>query len=121
VWQGDADDQDDVDLSSTVYNMIDTILKFLHIDKYTHVVKRNGRSRDFLVDIYPEVYSGLEGGEVKRLLGAHEFSPDERRRSPVTCHSMDRATCRDQRHFHRPAQHVHAGESGPLREPGPQG
>ena len=77
VWQGDADDQDDIDLSSTVYSMIDTILKFLRIDKYTHVVKRNGRSRDFLVDIYPEVYSGLEGGDVKRLLGAHEFSPDE--------------------------------------------
>src|SRR3989441_10553400 len=77
VWQGDADDQDDVDLSSTVYSMIDTILKFLRIDKYTHVMKRNGRSRDFLVDIYPEVYSGMEGGDVKRLVGAHEFSPDE--------------------------------------------
>jgi len=77
VWQGDADDQDDVDLTSTVYNMIDTILKFLRVDKYTHFVNRNGRSRDFLVDIYPEVYSGLDDGEVRRLLLAHEFSPDE--------------------------------------------
>jgi len=77
VWQGDAEDQDDVDLSSTVYSMIDTILKFLRVDKYTHLVKRGVRGRDFLIDVYPEVYSGLEDGEMRQLLKAHGFSAEE--------------------------------------------
>ncbi len=111
VWQGDADDQDDVDLSSTLYSMIDTILKFLHVDKYTHFVRRNERSRDLLVDIYPEVYSGLDDTELKRLLRAHKFSPDDL--EEIAGHLAQRGSCyvpRMNAIFIGQLNMVHAGE-----------
>lgn len=77
VWKGDAEDQEDVDLTSTLYSMIDTILKFLRIDKYVHCMKRRGRCREFLVDAYPDVYSGLDEGELKHLLRGHKFTQEE--------------------------------------------
>lgn len=77
VWKGDAEDQEDVDLTSTLYSMIDTILKFLRIDKYGHCVRRRGRCREFLVDAYPDVYSGLDEGELKHLLRGHKFTQEE--------------------------------------------
>jgi len=91
MWQGDAEDQGDVDLSSTVYSMIDTILRFLRVDKYTHVVKRSGRAGDFLIDIYPEVYSGLDDNELRHLLQAHEFSAEEI--EEIAGHVANRGSC----------------------------
>jgi hypothetical protein len=91
VWQGDAEDQGDVDLSSTVYSMIDTILKFLRVDKYTHVVKRSGRAGDFLIDIYPEVYSGLDDREMRQLLRTHGFSAEEV--EEIAGHVVNRGSC----------------------------
>jgi len=91
VWQGDAEDQEDVDLSSTVYSMIDTILKFLRVDKYTQVVRHPGRAREFLVDAYPDVYSGLSDKELKHLLRGHKFSEDEV--AEITGHVSERGSC----------------------------
>ncbi|HEU4402284.1 MAG TPA: ChaN family lipoprotein, partial [Candidatus Polarisedimenticolia bacterium] len=53
IWKGDAEDEGSLDLTSTVYSIIDTILKFLGVNKYGHCVKREGRCREFLVDVYP--------------------------------------------------------------------
>jgi len=111
IWQGDAEDQDDVDLSSTLYSMIDTILKFLRVDKYTHLVRRKGASRDFLVDVYPEVYSGLEESEVKLLLAGQEFSPEES--AEITGYLEARGSCyvpRINAVFMGQLNMVHAGE-----------
>jgi uncharacterized iron-regulated protein len=77
VWKGDAEDEGRIDLTSTVYSVIDTILKFLRIDKYSHRVKREERVREFLVDVYPEVYSGMEAPDLKQLLRGHKFPPEE--------------------------------------------
>ncbi|MBI1950595.1 MAG: ChaN family lipoprotein [Acidobacteria bacterium] len=91
VWKGEAEDQEDVDLTSTLYGMIDTILKFLRIDKYSHCVRRPGRSREFLVDAYPEVYSGLEEGELKHLLRGHRFTEAEV--DEIAGHLSERGSC----------------------------
>ena len=77
IWKGDEEEDGQVDLTSTVYRMIDTILKFLRVDKYTHCVRREGRSREFLVDDYPEVYSDLEEKDLRRMLRGHRFTPEE--------------------------------------------
>src|SRR5437867_3967509 len=77
VWKGDAEDSEDVDLSSTVYSMIDTILKFLRIDKYSHYVAGNGGRREFLVDVYPDIYSGLDDKEMEHLLRGHSLAPED--------------------------------------------
>ncbi|MFQ5876257.1 MAG: ChaN family lipoprotein [Acidobacteriota bacterium] len=78
VWEGESEDEGRVDLTSTVYNMIDTILRFLGVDKYSHCVRRERRCREFLVDVYPEVFSGMEVDELRRLLRAQRFDPEER-------------------------------------------
>ena len=77
AWNSDGEDDEQVDLTSTVYSMIDTILRFLAVDKYTHCVRRNGRCREFLVDVYPEVYSGMDTAELRRLLRGNQFGPEE--------------------------------------------
>lgn len=91
VWKGDAEDQEDVDLTSTLYGMIDTILKFLRIDKYGHCVRRRGRCREFLVDAYPDVYSGLDEGELKHLLRGHKFAQEEV--DELAGHLAERGSC----------------------------
>lgn len=91
VWKGDAEDQEDVDLTSTLYSMIDTILKFLRIDKYGHCVRRRGRCREFLVDAYPDVYSGLDEGELKHLLRGHKFTQEEV--DELAGHLAERGSC----------------------------
>ncbi|HXH27620.1 MAG TPA: ChaN family lipoprotein [Candidatus Polarisedimenticolia bacterium] len=77
IWSGDGADDGRVDLTSTVYSMIDTILRFLGVDKYSHAVRRRGRHREILVDLYPEVYSGLEVQELRTMLGTQPFEPEE--------------------------------------------
>ena len=77
VWRGDAEEDGRVDLTSTVYSMIDTILKFLHVDKYGYCVRREDRWREFLVDVYPDVYSDLDVEELERMLRAHQFEPED--------------------------------------------
>ncbi|MEK7283761.1 MAG: ChaN family lipoprotein [Acidobacteriota bacterium] len=91
VWKGDAEDPEDVDLTSTLYSMIDTILKFLRIDKYSHCVRRRGRCREFLVDAYPDVYSGLEERELKHLLRGHKFTEEEV--GEIAGHLSERGSC----------------------------
>jgi len=77
VWKGDAVDDGQVDLTSTVHSMIDTILNFLRVNKYTHCVRRETRCREFLVDVYPEVYSGLEVEDLKTRLREARFTAAE--------------------------------------------
>jgi len=74
--EGEADDET-IDLTSTVHGMIDTILRFLGVDKYRHRVHRSGRASEPLVDVYPEVYSGLEETDMRRLLRGHGFETEE--------------------------------------------
>ncbi len=77
VWKGDVDD-DAIDLTSTVHSMIDTILRFLGVDKYTHCVTRERVCREFLVDVFPEIYSQTQLDDLERLLRtSHRFSPEE--------------------------------------------
>ena len=70
-------DDEEVDLTPTVYNMIDTILKFLEIDKYTYLLNRENGYREYLVDVYPDVYSGSEKDFLRSLLLAKNYAPDE--------------------------------------------
>jgi Haem-binding uptake, Tiki superfamily, ChaN len=76
LWR-DEDEQDGgVDLTSTIHGTIDMILKFLGIDKFSRVNTQD-RTLDPLVDLYPEVYSGLEIDELKALLRGARFSTEE--------------------------------------------
>jgi hypothetical protein len=71
--------------------MIDTILKFLGIDKYAYCVRREGRSQEFLVDIFPDVYSGLEPQDLKRFLRGHKFTSEDL--EEILSHVSERGSC----------------------------
>ncbi|MFQ5701093.1 MAG: ChaN family lipoprotein [Acidobacteriota bacterium] len=71
-WKSE-DVDDHVDLTPTIYNMIDTILHFLGVDKYSHRMDRDGDCVEFLVDYYPEVYSPSEASSMKKFLASNGF------------------------------------------------
>jgi len=76
-WKGENEDEGAVDLTPTVYNIIDTILDFLKVNKYTYCLKREGRCTEFLVDAFPEVYGPGEAGTFKRVLRGNSFTSEE--------------------------------------------
>jgi len=56
-WKQVYPDDDDIDLSPTVYHMIDTILNFLKIDKFSFEIQDASNESWLLIDIFPEVFS----------------------------------------------------------------
>src|SRR5437868_11757871 len=53
------------DLAPTIYNLIDSLLRFLEIDRYS---SHNGTQPKFLVDLLPEVYCRASDARLRRLL-----------------------------------------------------
>jgi Haem-binding uptake, Tiki superfamily, ChaN len=53
------------DLGPTIYNLIDSLVRFLGIDRYS---PQNGRQPRFLVDLLPEVYCGSSEAAFRRQL-----------------------------------------------------
>jgi len=76
-WKSEQADDDHLDLTPTIYNMIDTILKFLGIDKYRKCVRQEADCIEFLVDYFPEVYSHVDGATLQRILAANEFASSD--------------------------------------------
>jgi hypothetical protein len=110
AWDADADDGDAVDLAPTIGSVIDAILKFLRVDKYAWPVRQAGR-RAFLVDVYPDVYSGLDDGDLRRLLRGHGLAPEEA--EEILGHVRRRGSCyvpRINAIFIGQFNMVHAGE-----------
>ena len=69
------EDTDAPDLAPTVYNLIDGLVRFLKIDRYsTH----NTTQPKFLVDLLPEVYFRSSDGLLNRLLSRKGVSEEER-------------------------------------------
>jgi hypothetical protein len=68
LWKGEQEDDSEPDLTPTVYNIIDTILDFLKVDKYTTILRREGQTAEYLVDVFPEVYGKPEVGAFRRIL-----------------------------------------------------
>lgn len=77
TWDADGEKGDPVDLAPTIYNVIDAILRFLRIDKYSCRIRQGSRRAAFLVDAYPDVYSGLDETDLRRLLRGQKLSPEE--------------------------------------------
>ncbi len=76
-WTSEQPDDDHLDLTPTVYTMIDTILKFLRVDKYRVPVRQNGETGEFLVDCFPEVYSEVDAPTFHRILESNDIARPE--------------------------------------------
>jgi Haem-binding uptake, Tiki superfamily, ChaN len=62
------------DLVPTIYNLIDSLLRFLNIDRYS---SHNGTQPKFLVDLMPEVYCRASGGRLRQQLSRHQATEEE--------------------------------------------
>jgi hypothetical protein len=76
-WKSDGVEGEQVDLSPTIYRMIDTLLRFLGVDKFTTCVNHESVCIEFLVDVYPEVYSVDDTPVIRRLLARNSVSRAE--------------------------------------------
>lgn len=63
-----AGDGGDIYLTSTIYNLINAVLDFIKVDKYTYCLNEQGVCIEFMVDGYPEVYTHDEWRIFKSLL-----------------------------------------------------
>jgi len=64
------------DLGPTIYNLIDGLLRFLDINRYS---SHNGNQPKFLVDLLPEVYCRSSDGMLRRLLSRKGVDEDEKK------------------------------------------
>jgi hypothetical protein len=62
-WSREEEEQPDA--GPTIYNLIDGLLRFLDINRYS---SHNGTQPKFLVDLLPEVYCGASGARLRHLL-----------------------------------------------------
>jgi hypothetical protein len=66
--------EDSPDFAPTIYNLIDSLVRFLEIDRYS---SHNGTQPKFLVDMMPEVYGGSFDAMLRRLLSRKGISEPE--------------------------------------------
>jgi len=63
------------DFGPTIYNLIDSLVRFLEINRYS---PHNGTQPRFLVDMLPEVYAGGSDEMLRRLLSRKGIGEPER-------------------------------------------
>jgi hypothetical protein len=90
IWDAHDQDEERLDLTSTVYNLIDTIADFIGIDKYRYCLTRQGKCTESLVDAYPEVYSTDEFESFERLL---RRSLKKRQAADILLHASRSGSC----------------------------
>ncbi len=66
---------DSPDFAPTIYNLIDSLVRFLEINRYS---PHNGTQPKFLVDMLPEVYAGSSDAMLRRLLSRKGIGEQER-------------------------------------------
>jgi hypothetical protein len=66
---------DGPDFAPTIYNLIDSLARFLEINRYS---PHNGTQPKFLVDMLPEVYGGPSDAMLRRLLSRKGIAERER-------------------------------------------
>src|SRR6202050_4015085 len=66
---------DTPDFAPTIYNLIDSLARFLEINRYS---PHNGTQPKFLVDMLPEVYAGPSDAMLRRLLSRKCIGEAER-------------------------------------------
>lgn len=90
-WKAESVEDPGLDLTPTLYNMVDTILRFLRLDKYRYCLQRDGSCQELLVDAYPEVYSDMELEQFQDVLRASNLSHEQM--TEVTFHVSRNGSC----------------------------
>ncbi|MBI1749010.1 MAG: ChaN family lipoprotein [Acidobacteria bacterium] len=90
-WRAGRGDDEDLDLTSTIHSLIDTILNFIQVDKYSFRLTRKGACAEYLVDVFPEIYGPDDSGLFKSLLNMGNLSPSEK--SHIRHHVESKGSC----------------------------
>jgi uncharacterized iron-regulated protein len=99
---------DSPDFAPTIYNLIDSLVRFLEINRYS---PRNGTQPKFLVDMLPEVYGGSSDAMLQRLLSRKGVSEQDRQRLLVSVDERGSAYLPQVNAFYvRDFQMMHAAE-----------
>jgi Haem-binding uptake, Tiki superfamily, ChaN len=99
---------DSPDFAPTIYNLIDSLARFLEINRYS---PHNGTQPKFLVDMLPEVYGGSSDAMVRRLLSRKGIGDEER--EAMLNHVADRGSAylpQVNAFYVREFQMIHAAE-----------
>jgi len=62
-WSQEGEQQPDI--GPTIYNLIDSLLRFLDVNRYS---SHNGTQPKFLIDLLPEIHCGSSDARLRRLL-----------------------------------------------------
>jgi hypothetical protein len=76
-WKEVYPDDDDIDLSPTIYNMIDTILHFLRIDKFKSTIATRNSLKEKFIDVFPEIYSFENKRTFVSILRSQDMAEDQ--------------------------------------------
>jgi hypothetical protein len=96
------------DFAPTLYNLIDSLVRFLEIDRYS---AHNGTQPKFLVDMMPEVYGSASGVMLRRLLSRKGLSEEEQEAMLMQVEQRGSAYLAEVNAFYvRDFQMVHAAE-----------
>jgi hypothetical protein len=90
-WKAESVDEAELDLTPTIYSMVDRILRFLRLDKYKHCLQREGSFLELLVDAFPEVYSNMDLEQFQDVLRASELNATQM--SEVNYHVGRNGSC----------------------------
>ena len=71
-WSQENEQQPDV--GPTIYNLIDSLLRFLDVNRYS---SHNGTQPKFLIDLLPEVHCGSSDARLRRLLSRVTAEPEK--------------------------------------------
>jgi hypothetical protein len=96
------------DFAPTLYNLIDSLVRFLEIDRYS---AHNGTQPKFQVDMMPEVYGSASGVMLRRLLSRKGLSEEEQEAMLMQVEQRGSAYLAEVNAFYvRDFQMVHAAE-----------
>jgi hypothetical protein len=100
--------EDSPDFAPTIYNLIDSLVRFLEINRYS---PHNGTQPKFLVDMLPEVYGGSSDAMLQRLLSRKGVSEQDRQLLLVSVEERGSAYLPQVNAFYiREFQMMHAAE-----------
>jgi Haem-binding uptake, Tiki superfamily, ChaN len=91
IWKAQSEEDQRLDLTSTVYKLIDAVLEFTRIDKYTYCLRHDGVCLEFFIDGYPEVYSHEKFEDFKRLL--HQNHDNKAHIKQIINHTRLQGSC----------------------------
>jgi len=91
IWRAHDQEDQKLDLSSTVYNVINAIADFMRVKKYDLCLTREGVCLELFIDAYPEVYSFGEFDDFEALLQSSALSKIQIQK--IINHTMRRGSC----------------------------